>query len=125
MSRFRIALPVSDEKGLDDVVFEHFGHAPYFLLVDVEDGRIVHWEVKENPYVSEHRPGQVPSWLKELGVEVLICLGLGGRARMLFEELGVEVITGASGKAGDVLEAYLKGELTSKDYTPRSKWHKS
>lgn len=125
MSRIRIALPVGDEKSLDDVVFEHFGHAPYFLLVDVEDGRIVRWEVKMNPYADAHRPGQVPSWLKEPGVDVLICLGLGGRARMFFEELGVEVVTGASGTAGDVVEAYLKGELSSRDYTPRSKWHES
>ncbi len=33
----RIAFPVHDHRGLDDEIFEHFGHAPAFLLVDVRE----------------------------------------------------------------------------------------
>ncbi len=120
----RVAFPVYDHKGLDEEIFEHFGHAPAFLLVEVEDGTVRSYETVENPHSAEHGPGVVPSFLAKLDVDVLICRGMGGRARLFFQQLGIEVITGAQGKVRDVLEAYLSGELESLPYEPREKWHR-
>lgn len=125
LDSMKIAIPIDEKKGLESHVFEHFGHAPYFLIVDIRYGKIVDWEIKENPYVESHTPGQLPYWLKELGVNVLICQGLGGRARIFFEKLGIKVVTGVSGIAGNIIDAYLKEKLSSRDYMPSSKWNKS
>ncbi len=119
----RIAFPVHDHRGLDEEIFEHFGHAPAFLLVDVQGNTVRSHETVENPHSGEHGPGVVPSFLARLGVDVLICRGVGGRARLFFQQLGIEVITGAGGKVREVLEAYLSGGLMSTPYEPREKWH--
>ena len=36
----KIAVTAEDNNGLESVVAQHFGHAPYFILVDVEDGAV-------------------------------------------------------------------------------------
>lgn len=119
----RIAIPVGDgQKGLENETFEHFGHAPYFLLVDIDDKKVVNIKALKNPYADEHAPGQVPKLLSENNVKILICRGVGRRAMEIFRQLGIEVIRGAQGKAGQVIEAYLKGELISKEYKPSKKW---
>lgn len=118
----KIAIPVHDEKGLEDIVFEHFGHAPYFLLVSIEDGEIVKAESKPNTYSNTHSPGDVPELLKSMNVDVLICKGMGRRAEEFFKEYGVQVIKGASGRVRDVIEEFLSGRLKSRPYEPSRKW---
>ncbi|RLE63450.1 MAG: dinitrogenase iron-molybdenum cofactor biosynthesis protein [Thermoprotei archaeon] len=119
----RIAIPVGDERqGLESEIFEHFGHAPYFLLIDVENGEIVSVKTLKNPYAEEHMPGQIPQLLSKNNVELLICRGVGRRAMEMFRQIGIEVIRGAQGKASQVIEACLKGELVSKEYKPSRKW---
>ena len=119
-------MPVGDgQKGLENEIFEHFGHAPYFLLVDINGKRVVNVKTLKNPYAEEHMPGQVPKLLSENNVKILICRGVGRRAMEMFRQFGIEVIRGAQGKASQVIEAYLKGELVSKEYKPSRKWKSS
>jgi predicted Fe-Mo cluster-binding NifX family protein len=114
----RIAFPTRDGKGLDDEIYEHFGHTPYFVIVDVEDGEIKSVEVLPNLASEEHGPGDVPLFLAEQGVNVIICRGMGPRAAAYFQQLGIDVVSGASGRVKDVLNEYLKGNLKSAPYSP-------
>ncbi len=116
----RIAIP-SDGEGLDSSIFEHFGRAPYYLLVDIENNGIVSVKALRNPLI-EHGPGDIPRLLHENKVSVVICRGIGRRAREYFRMYGIEIITGANGRIRDIVEAYIKGELKSIDYTPKTRW---
>ena len=60
-----------------------------------------------------HRPGYLPNFLADRGVNVIISGGMGGSAVDLFNGRGIEVITGAAGDAESAVKAYLKGELKS------------
>ena len=119
----KVAIPSTKGSGLEDVIFEHFGHAPYFTFVEVEDGEVKKVEVVKNPYEGFHSPGELPSFLKENGVSVLICMGIGFRAKAFFEEYGIKVYTGATGRIEDVLSDYVKGVLKSREYEVRRKWN--
>ena len=44
----RIAIPIDEDKGLDSLTSPHFGRAPYFALIDVEEGKVVGFHAKEN-----------------------------------------------------------------------------
>jgi predicted Fe-Mo cluster-binding NifX family protein len=88
----------------------HFGHCESFLLFDTESGKIIKEEAVANP---GHRPGFLPNFLADKGVNVIISGGMGGGAVDIFNERTVEVITGASGNARLAVESYLKGELKS------------
>lgn len=107
----RIAFSSGGPEGLEAIVHPHFGRCPYFTLVEVTDGRAVSAETVANPYYARHEPGQVPAFIHEQGAQVMITGGMGGRAVSLFEQLGVEPITGASGTVREALEQYLSGSL--------------
>jgi len=60
-----------------------------------------------------HQPGFLPGFLKELGTELVIAGGMGGRAQELFAQQGIELIVGVSGVVEDVIALFEKGELVS------------
>ncbi len=91
-------------------VTQHFGHCENFIVFDAENGAIVGQETIPNP---GHRPGFLPNFLADRGVNVIISGGMGGGAVEIFNERNIEVITGAAGGASQAVERYLAGELRS------------
>ncbi len=107
MEEKKMKIAVASENGM---VTEHFGHCESFSIFDVENGKIAKEEIIPNP---GHRPGFLPNFLNDMGVNVIISGGMGGGAIDIFNEKGIEVITGASGDAKDIVEEYLQGNLKS------------
>lgn len=102
-----IKIAVASEK---EMVTEHFGHCINFNIFETENKKIVKNESISNP---GHRPGFLPNFLNDMGVNVIISGGMGGGAIDIFNEKGIEVIIGASGSAKAAVEAYLQGLLKS------------
>lgn len=89
----------------------HFGHCRefVFLTADCSTGDILNRRVAEPP---KHEPGVLPRWVGEQGASVVIAGGLGRKARDLFGQSGVEVVTGAPQREPEELaREYLKGSL--------------
>lgn len=100
-------IAVASEK---DMVTEHFGHCENFNIFEVENNVIINSESIPNP---GHKPGYLPNFLNEKGVNVIISGGMGGGAIDIFNEKNIEVIVGASGNAKTLAEQYIKGQLKS------------
>ncbi len=98
-------IAVASEK---ETVAGHFGHCENFNLFKVEGGKIAEKNSLPNP---GHRPGFLPNYLYEQGVNVIIAGGMGGGAVEIFNEREIEVIVGVSGDAEEAVKAYIKGEL--------------
>jgi len=94
----------------NQAIAQHFGHCPVFRLVTIEDGKQVSSEDMPSP---KHQPGLLPRVLHERSVNVIIAGGMGGSAQDLFAQYGIETIVGVAGDADDVIEQFIKGELTS------------
>jgi predicted Fe-Mo cluster-binding NifX family protein len=108
----RVVAPTVDDKGLDAVLSEHFGRAPYFALVDVEEtGKGSNIEFIPN--TSEHFGGSglPPDRIIGLKPSALITYGMGPRAIERFQEAGVAVLKADSSKLGEVIEAYRNDQL--------------
>jgi predicted Fe-Mo cluster-binding NifX family protein len=108
----KIAVTAETNQGLDSPVAQHFGHAPYFVLAELEQGAVRAVEVVANPFAEAHEPGQIPAFIHQQGAQVMISGGMGGRAIAFFHEAGVETAAGAGGTVGEALQAYLAGRLT-------------
>ena len=106
-------------------MFEHFGRAPYYAIVSIEGNNVLETKFIENPSIESHEPGAIPQLLYENGVNVIIVLAMGRRARFFFEQFGIQVITGVGGKLSEVINAYIQGTLESRPYEPREKWKHS
>jgi Mrp family chromosome partitioning ATPase/predicted Fe-Mo cluster-binding NifX family protein len=94
----------------NEMVTEHFGHCANFNVFEVQGNQIVKSESIPNP---GHKPGFLPNFLNEMGVNVIISGGMGSGAIEIFNEKGIEVIIGASGNAKAAVQAYLQGSLKS------------
>ena len=111
----RIAVPAENGQ-----VAAHFGHCPQFVLADVDEDGHISLQTIANP---GHRPGFLPRFLAEKDVEVLIAGGIGSSAIQIFDQLGVQVFTGAGGKVENVVERYVAGELTTTGVACRAHAH--
>jgi len=108
----KIAITAENNNGLESIIAQHFGHAPFFILVDVEDGQVTATKGVANPFISGHAPGEVPGLIKEQNANVMLSGGMGGRAIQFFEEAGIKAATGASGTVRQSLDNYFGGKLT-------------
>ena len=95
---------------LNDKVCEHFGHCESFNIYETENNEVKSKNKVENP---GHEKGFLPKFLGDMGVNVIISGGMGQGAIDLFNERGIEIITGNLGLSDEVVAKYLKGELTS------------
>ena len=93
-------------------IFQHFGHTAQFKLYEVEDGKVVR-EAVVDTNGSGH--GALADILKKLGVEALICGGIGGGAQNALADAGIRLYGGVSGSADTAVEDFLSGKL---DYDP-------
>jgi predicted Fe-Mo cluster-binding NifX family protein len=94
-----------------EMVTEHFGYCESFSIFEAENNKIVKSETIANP---GHKPGFLPNFLNDRGVNVIIAGGMGSGAIEIFDEKGIEVVTGARGNAKAAAEQYISGKLKSK-----------
>lgn len=102
----KIAIPVAGNQ-----LCLHFGHCERFAMIEVDEEQktILNVEYVDAP---PHQPGLLPPWMKERGVNLVIAGGMGARAIGLFNQLGIQVLVGASPDVPEnIVKAYLDGTL--------------
>ncbi len=92
----------------DGAVFQHFGRTEAFKIYEVENGGVIRSEVTGTGG-SGH--GALAGFLKTHGVDVLICGGMGGGAKMALAQAGIQVFGGVHGSADQAVADYLAGNL--------------
>lgn len=101
----KIAFPANGK-----FIASHFRHCANFQVFVIDnDKKIVHQSSIENS--AEHTPGVLPQILQKNGIELVIVDGIGQKAISLFNEMGIQVITGVSGFIEDALRHFLDGTL--------------
>jgi len=89
-------------------VFQHFGKTENFLIGTIDSGAVTGTEVVNSNGASH---GALAGFLKEQGVQALICGGIGPGAVNALAACGIRVYAGNSGDAEDALSALAAGRL--------------
>ncbi len=94
----------------ENQVFQHFGKCESFTVFDIDDGKI-----KGSTVIDAAGNGHsaLADFLKDNGVEVLLCGGIGGGARQMLSRAGIEFVSGVEGNIEDAVKAYISGGLKS------------
>lgn len=103
-STMRIAVPY--ENG---AIFQHFGHTEQFKVYDADGGKVVSTQVIST---SGSGHGALAGLLQNLGVDALICGGIGGGAKLALAEAGIQLYGGVSGDADEAVAALLAQTLS-------------
>lgn len=90
-------------------IFQHFGHTEQFKVYDVEDGAVTGEQVVDTNG-SGH--GALAGFLTDLGVDTLICGGIGMGAQNALADAGIHLYGGVSGNADEAVKALLAGNLS-------------
>jgi len=108
----KVVVPVLDEKGMNALLSEHFGRAPFFAVVDInETGEVV--DLKTIPNVSEHfgGSGQRADFILQLKPNAIITYGMGPRGLNIYQSVRVAVLRANANTVREVIAAYNKDEL--------------
>jgi predicted Fe-Mo cluster-binding NifX family protein len=110
----RIMIPVEDESGLEAQVAHHFGQAPYFALVELDEKQKTA-KVKTEPNRSEHMggaPGHSHESFLALKPNIVIAYAMGPGALNTFQDAGITVLKATENTVKANIEAYKEGKLT-------------
>ncbi len=102
----KIAIPTAE-----GLLCPHFGHCQEFAFIEVDPRRkeITNVEMVTPP---PHQPGVLPQWLGQMGVDLIIAGGMGGRAIQTVNQQNLKVLIGApSARPQDVVIDYLNDRL--------------
>jgi len=108
----RIVIPVMNKTGLDAQLSEHFGRAPYFTVIELDENRSV-MSQRTVPNTSEHfgGTGRPPDRILQFKPDALITYGMGPRALNIFQSANVAVLQANANTVRDVVSAYSNDKL--------------
>ena len=107
-----MTIAVTYENGF---IFQHFGHTAQFAFYEVQDGKVTGPAVVPT-LGSGH--GALAGMLSSLGVNVLICGGIGGGAQTALAQVGIQIYGGVQGSADEAVQALAEGRL---NYDPEAR----
>ncbi len=111
-------------------ISRHFGRAPYYLILTIEDGNVVSREMREKPTHSHfagephnHQPGQPHGFSPEeqdrharmaqpiADCETVICGGMGAGAYQSLQAAGIRPIVTELRDTDEAARAYIEGRI--------------
>ncbi len=105
-----ICFPVTRNDGLESQIFEHFGLAPMFLLVDAKTGEV---EEQANRNEGRGRGGRQPfKALVGKTVDAVVVGEIGQGALAGLHQAGFKIFQAQAGSIADNLSLLTEGNLT-------------
>jgi len=127
----KLAFATADER----TISRHFGRAPYYLVVTIDDGKIVgrecrdkanHGQFAHEPHDHDHdshaghghgpaaqgRHAQMAATIGDC--QVVVCGGMGNGAYLSLQERGLQPIVTDITSVDEAIEIYLKGGLVNR-----------
>ncbi len=107
----KLAIPSETADGLNSMRSGHFGHAPYFTIVDIQDGNVVSTEAVKNADHDAVGCGGVIDFALGLGIDAMLTVGMGIPPLTRFTSSGVQVYSEReTPMVGDVVQRFLQGQ---------------
>ncbi len=96
----RVAAPTIDDRGLEAIIDQRFGRAPFITIVDIVNGNPVNVTSIPNPYATAPGGGAgiaLAQWMLASRVNILITPYLGPHASMVLQQAGIRMIPAQPG----------------------------
>lgn len=109
----KIAIPSETADGLASIRSGHFGHTPFFTVVEYDDAmNIVGAEAVKNVDHDRYGCGGVIEYVMGLGVDGILTVGMGMPPLMRFTQAGVIVYYERSTpNVGDAARLFAEGKV--------------
>ena len=108
----RIVIPVEDASGEQAKIAQHFGRAPYFASLEINDqGQIINIKIDRN--TGEHMGGigHPHENLLALKPNVIIAYAMGPGGLNSFQNAGISVLKAEGNTIKEVITRFKEGKL--------------
>jgi len=105
----RIAFPVQNDIGIDSVVFNHFGSAPVFVIVDPESHAVE--SVSNRDQHHTHGACDPMRALDNQRIDAVVVGGIGAGALAKLNRMGIKVHRSVAATVGENLALFGAGNL--------------
>ncbi|NLE06158.1 MAG: hypothetical protein GX638_15330 [Crenarchaeota archaeon] len=108
----RIVIPVEEKTGLTARLAQHFGYAPFFAIVDLDENNNV-LKIDSEDNQSEHvgGAGHPHEHLLTLKPDIFIVAGMGTGCLMSLVSSGVMVLQAQGSTVDEIINLYKQGKL--------------
>jgi predicted Fe-Mo cluster-binding NifX family protein len=107
----KLVIPLDRFDGLGSPVSDHFGSAPFYALVETDTGAIDCIDNRNQHH--DHGQCTPADQFAGMGVQGVLCNGIGARAASRLRMLGIEIwMAGLAPTLAEALERYGNGSLT-------------
>ncbi len=95
------------------LISEHFGQSNALYIYELNNDDLSYQlDIKQ---VKPHQEGSFPDMIIKENIDVIICGGLGMKAKHKFDDKNIQVIAGAHGDIQTIFNLFLRDELKSTD----------
>lgn len=94
----------------ENKVSRHFGKCKVFTVYEIIEGQVKNRQLLDT---GEHLQGELPSFLKSQGIDVIIAGSIGSGAQEKLNDLKLLFYTEIEGDTEEVVTDYIKGKFTS------------
>ncbi|MFH1740011.1 MAG: NifB/NifX family molybdenum-iron cluster-binding protein [bacterium] len=108
-----ICVPTKGNAGFEDIVYDHFGSAPCFTLVNTESNDV---RVLSNTNATHaHGTCHPMAQLTQYNIDCVVCGGMGRRAIEMLNMNGIKVYASDKKTVREVVDLIVRGELKELD----------
>jgi predicted Fe-Mo cluster-binding NifX family protein len=105
----KIAFPVQSDQGMRSPVFNHFGSAPLFVVIDSDTYAATSVSNADRNHI--HGQCQPMAALNGITIDAVIVGGIGPGALRQLRNRGIQVLKAAPGTVGENLQLFTDGQL--------------
>ena len=105
----KVCFPVQQDNGIDSSVFNHFGSAPAFVVVDTDSKAVSTIENGDRNHV--HGSCNPIKALDNRQIDAVVVGGIGAGALTRLSQAGIRVYRAASGTISENLSLFERKEL--------------
>lgn len=105
----KLCVPVENKKELESTISLHFGHAPYFAIIDTDDFSIDF--IKNKNEKHSHGDCKPLESINGLEFDAVVVASIGSGASFKLKEAGYNVYKTSSKKLSDLILDYKNDKL--------------
>jgi predicted Fe-Mo cluster-binding NifX family protein len=108
----KIVIPVEEQTGLEAKIAQHFGRAPYFAVVELnQNDDIVNVKTEANKGEHMGGTGHAHENLLALKPDIIIAYAMGPGGLQSFQDAGTTVLKAEGNTVKDVIAGFKEGKL--------------
>jgi predicted Fe-Mo cluster-binding NifX family protein len=108
--KMKIGITMDTDEGMKGTVSQHLGQCTHFLVVGIENGKVISEDVYKNEDTHGGGGCAAVAGISKYGISHVISGGMGAGAKAKFAAAGITVF-GFSGSVKDAVAGFIKNSL--------------